>query len=511
MTARRVRRAGDSQSSGRSLPGLLASQRTLGLPDDPELVVGLVAGVGVPLEQVQATISHQLRLLGYRTNLLHLSAMTSRFELPTAPPRRGAGEARRVQAMMNRGNEARIATGRNDILALLAIGEIAFARGAGATALTRRAFLLRQLKQPEEVFLLRRTYGAGFHVLSVYCPRSVREENLRKRGMTKREIADLIGRDEHEPSDPGQHLRDTFHLADVFVDAADRGKLSEQVRRFFELLFGVGIKGPTLDEFGMFHAQASALRSAQLGRQVGAAILAPRGEVISVGSNEVPCYGGGLYWDGDSGDARDHVRGRDSSDAMREEIVREITARLSAGWERLTENKRRRLVERNLPKLRSTTVAALTEFGRAVHAEAEAILSAARMGVSTRGARLYCTTFPCHVCAKHIVAAGIEEVVYIEPYPKSRASHLFDDSISLEVRRKGRVLFRPFVGIAPSRFADLFSMRTPEGEPIARKDERGFVSSKQVMRLRMPHLSAVDRERSAARELERIRPKGGLT
>jgi len=511
MTARRARRGGASRGSGRSSRGHAAPEHALGLPDDPELVIGLVAGVGAPLERVQATISHQLRLLGYRAQLLHLSAMTSRFELPTPPPRRGVREARRIHAMMNRGNEARVATDRNDILALLAIGEIAFARGAGGTALSRRAFLLRQLKQPEEVFLLRRTYGDGFHVLGVYCPRTVREENLRGSGMTKREIAELVDRDEHEPSAPGQHLRDTFHLADVFVDAGQRESLLvAQVRRFLELLFGAGVKGPTLDEFGMFHAQASALRSAQLGRQVGAAILTPRGEVISVGTNEVPCHGGGLYWDGDPGDARDHVLGRDSSDEMREEIVREITARLTPRWERMTMAARQRLVERNLPKLRSSTVSALTEFGRAVHAEAEAILSAARMGVSTRGGRLYCTTFPCHVCAKHIVAAGIEEVVYIEPYPKSRASHLFVDSISLEERRKGRVLFRPFVGVAPSRFAGFFSMRTPEGEPIARKDARGFVAGKRSMRLRMTHFSAVDRERAVARELKRIRPKGDL-
>ncbi|MDN3612645.1 hypothetical protein QWZ16_23945 [Vibrio ostreicida] len=26
--------------------------------------------------------------------------------------------------------------------------------------------------------------------------------------------------------------------------------------------------------------------------------------------------------------------------------------------------------------------------------------------------------FPCHNCAKHIVASGIKRVVYVEPYPK---------------------------------------------------------------------------------------------
>ena len=479
-------------------------------PDNPELVLGIVAGVGAPLEQVQRVLKRELRALDYRTDVLRLSRMTSRFELPTPLPSRRAREALRIHAMMNRGTEARVATSRNDILALLAVGDIAVQRGAGATALSGRAFLLRQLKQPDEVFLLRRTYGHGFHLLGVYCPRSIREANLRKSGMSRSEVKDLIDRDEHEPSDPGQHLRDTFHLADVFVDAGQGERvLVRQIRRFLELVFGLGIKGPTIEEFGMFHAHASALRSAQLGRQVGAAVLTPRGEVISVGTNEVPRHGGGLYWEEDAGDARDHVWGRDSSDEMREEIVQEITERLTPGWSKMSPRARDLLVQANIPKLRATTVSALTEFGRAVHAEAEAILSAARMGVSTRGARLYCTTFPCHVCAKHIVAAGIEQVFYIEPYPKSRASRLFPDSISLETNRKERVIFRPFVGVGPERFPDLFSMRSSEGRPIRRKDQRGYPIDREVnMRLRMPYLSAVHRERIAAEELEAILPKG---
>ncbi len=490
----------------------LRSPRQLGSvePGKPELVIGLVAGIGAPLDLVQRALLKQLRALAYVPEVLHLSRMTGHFDLPTPLPARAVGEARRIDAMMNRGNEARIATHRNDILALIAIGDIAFKRGAGSAALLGHAFVLRQLKHPEEVFLLRRTYGQGFHLLGVYCPRGSREANLRRSGMSPGDITRLIDRDEHEPSDPGQHLRDTFHLADVFVEAGERaGSLTSQIRRFLELLFGLGIKGPTLDEFGMFHAHASALRSVQLARQVGAAILSPRGELISVGTNEVPRHGGGLYWEGDRGDARDHKRGRDSSDAMREEIVGEITERLTPEWGRLSNRERRRLVLGNLPKLKSTTISALTEFGRAVHAEAEAILSAARMGTSTLGAQLYCTTFPCHVCAKHIVAAGIEKVVYIEPYPKSRASSLYDDSISLERSRKGRVVFKPFIGVAPTRFSELFSMRTVEGRPIRRKDERGFVATSQwSTRLRMPYLSALDLERAAAEELRHILPRG---
>ena len=47
----------------------------------------------------------------------------------------------------------------------------------------------------------------------------------------------------------------------------------------------------------------------------------------------------------------------------------------------------------------------LTEYGRAVHAEMDALLDAARRGVAVQGATLYVSTFPCHSCARHVIAA----------------------------------------------------------------------------------------------------------
>src|SRR2546426_7930055 len=108
----------------------------------------------------------------------------------------------------------------------------------------------------------------------------------------------------------------------------------------------------------------------------------------------------------------------------------------------------------------------------------EALLSATRIGVSTRRAILYCTTFPCHNCAKHIIDAGIKRVVYIEPYAKSLSSTLHDDAISLEKSAPNKITFTPFVGVAPRKYASLFSMRTQEGEEIERKDSAGKLLAK---------------------------------
>jgi tRNA(Arg) A34 adenosine deaminase TadA len=102
------------------------------------------------------------------------------------------------------------------------------------------------------------------------------------------------------------------------------------------------------------------------------------------------------------------------------------------------------------------------EYGRVVHAEMGALSDAARVGHSVREGTLYCTTFPCHMCAKHIVAAGIAKVIFLEPYPKSLAPHLHSDSISVEGGDRGHyqkfpfVEFEHFYGVSPRRYREIF-------------------------------------------------------
>src|SRR5271157_1609662 len=73
----------------------------------------------------------------------------------------------------------------------------------------------------------------------------------------------------------------------------------------------------------------------------------------------------------------------------------------------------------------------MSEYGRAVHAEINGLLTCARNGVSPGGTTLFTTAFPCHNCTRHIIAAGVRRVVYFEPYPKSMARKLHNDAIEL--------------------------------------------------------------------------------
>ena len=69
----------------------------------------------------------------------------------------------------------------------------------------------------------------------------------------------------------------------------------------------------------------------------------------------------------------------------------------------------------------------------AIHAEQNAIIQAARLGVSIEGATLYCTHQPCAVCAKMIVNAGIVRVVYREGYPDDFAVQMLKEGgVTLE-------------------------------------------------------------------------------
>ena len=102
------------------------------------------------------------------------------------------------------------------------------------------------------------------------------------------------------------------------------------------------------------------------------------------------------------------------------------------------------------------------DYVRDVHAESAAIIDAARHGTAVKKCIMYTTTFPCHECARHIVAAGIRELVYLAPYPKSANRKLYRDSIDIdpEKRDQRKVAFRTFTGIGPRRYLEFFTMRT---------------------------------------------------
>ncbi len=68
------------------------------------------------------------------------------------------------------------------------------------------------------------------------------------------------------------------------------------------------------------------------------------------------------------------------------------------------------------------------ELCRGLHAEQNAVIQAAYHGVSIRGATLYCTHQPCITCAKMLINAGIEKIIYEEAYPDELAEQMLREA-----------------------------------------------------------------------------------
>ena len=68
------------------------------------------------------------------------------------------------------------------------------------------------------------------------------------------------------------------------------------------------------------------------------------------------------------------------------------------------------------------------ELCRALHAEQNAIIQAAKIGVSTEGATIYITLQPCVICAKMLVNAGIKPIVFKGEYPDELSKAILEEA-----------------------------------------------------------------------------------
>lgn len=476
-----------------------------------ELIFATVGGAGVDHSKIATIFSDVLQRYQYSFEHIHLSKIIEGY----APkPNNTEKNFERTMRLMDSGNNLREESADNSILALAAASEINTRRRKEDSGyfLDRAAYLVTSVKRPEEVARLRKIYAKGFYLFGVYSSPESRKRNLINRGsgMTDEQASKLIERDENEIDTYGQRTRGTFQLADFFLDdTGDDVKLKNDICRITDLIFGNPYITPTFDEYAMFQAFSASLRSADLSRQVGA-VICMNDEVISSGANDCPKFGGGLYWpqyspgakkieDAEMG--RDYKVGRDTNYSTLQDIIGQIIK----GFGPKTAEKVKKSIE-------TSDLPALTEFGRMVHAEMEAILHCSRNSISCRGASLYATTFPCHNCAKHIIAAGIKKVIYVEPYPKSRAFSFYKDAISSDIaQQESRVVFLPFIGVGPRQFFELFSMNLSSGYKLVRKSPNGdrvdFDPLTAEPRLTMDPFSYIDLEETAVNAVNEISPK----
>ncbi|MET2547967.1 anti-phage dCTP deaminase [Ralstonia pseudosolanacearum] len=404
-----------------------------------------------------------------------------------------------------------------DILAQYAVNLIARSKIAKdknsadrAHELPRVAYLVDQIKHPEEASLLRLIYRNLFYLIGVLSTEGHRLARLKDSGLEEAVAKRIMERDRKEVDKNGQQLEKAFKLADYFIQhpLGRDDAVPKQISRFLRLVHGHNSVTPTKHEHAMYVAHATGLRSACFSRQVGAAILDARGKLLGVGCNDVPQYGGGLYTVESKDDKRcanldGKICENDSQKSLRRDKIKE--GLISAFPKIIQDEEIRGKLEEKVDAIvelayQNSGIPDLIEFSRAVHAEMDAIVSVARQGgVSTVGSTLYTTTFPCHNCARHIVAAGIDTVYYIEPYEKSLALISHSDSITvldhdgeidgqayegggIEIGgQEDKVKFIHFAGVAPRLYAEFFfrdNRKNDEGRFLEWYGGGGEASSK---------------------------------
>lgn len=470
-----------------------------------ELIIALTCAVGTDILPVREAIIEELEKYKYDCHIVKIS---SALLEPLDSSIKKMDNYGRANRLMDLGNEMRQKSGDSAILAKGAIHQISLQRDNTAEPKQATAYIIDSLKNPEEVKMLREIYSTGFYLFAINEAERFRIDNLLEtKNMGRDDARDLVERDLDEGSSYGQNTRGVFELADFHLSLNNWEKpykdhspplnehkckrevkklvVKKQLERIIRLMFSHPFTTPTFDEYAMFMAYSSGLRSADLSRQIGAVIATPSNEIVATGANDCPRFGGGQYWPiydettfsyVDEEHGRDYMRGYDSNKREHQRIVNEIVDLFSFDNSEAGENDKLRTWN----GIYQSRIKYLTEYGRPVHAEMAAILSCARTGISLQGATLYCSTFPCHNCAKHIIGSGITRVVYIEPYPKSKSVELYQDSLFLadtpiDDDKQKRVRFEEFVGIGPRRFYDLFSMKLSSGAQIKRKQKDGNI------------------------------------
>jgi dCMP deaminase len=70
-----------------------------------------------------------------------------------------------------------------------------------------------------------------------------------------------------------------------------------------------------------------------------------------------------------------------------------------------------------------------------IHAEQNALCDCAKRGVSCKDSTAYITHYPCLICARLLIAAGIKEIKYIENYKNDELVKYFADQKKIKINQ----------------------------------------------------------------------------
>ena len=202
---------------------------------NPEIIFGIVGPIGVNIDAIIEYLSDSLRRVNYYPCVVRVTeALNSVKSAPAIDQKTYDG---RYHSLIKKADDFCREAGSHAALAGLAIGEIRRlrveinrdrGRPLNEPALGT-AYIVRQLKRPQEIELLRKTYGRKFIQISVFLDGDDRESEIAdkiqhhdstpvEREEAVKRAAALIAKDATEADNEfGQRVSDIFHLGDVFV------------------------------------------------------------------------------------------------------------------------------------------------------------------------------------------------------------------------------------------------------------------------------------------------------
>lgn len=241
------------------------------LTEGRELFIGLVAPLGVDLDDAMEVLKASFKGVGYETHEIRMSALLR--EVPSVAkslPDPSATEDARIEGYMDAADKLRSDVGTGSVLVHLAMANMRDWRTqktGSVRPVPHTAVVFNSLKHPDEIRALRKIYGDAFFAISIFTPTKSRIEALSRRIAKSRQsspdewldVAErLVKKDAEAPSVRlGQNVEGTFPLGDFFV-RGEHSSIRSEIGRLTDVLFSDPFRTPTVDECGMPRRQRCA-------------------------------------------------------------------------------------------------------------------------------------------------------------------------------------------------------------------------------------------------------------
>lgn len=309
------------------------------------------------------------------------------------------------------------------------------------------------IRNPYEAKFFKDRYSA-FYLISINAPNEDRKAYLQNEHKYTVDGLDELEKRESGKTEVGdadfisQNVKTCIEISDVHIfnprnELDNNNVLKAQLAWYLALIKHPGIISPTSLERVMQIAYAAKLNSGCISRQVGAVVTDENYSVKSVGWNDVA-----------KGQIPCNLRSLDGLFSEFDEVTYSVYERNDKKFRETAKAEYVKIVDQ--PGIQGKNLAYCFKdiknsseglgnqvHTRSLHAEENAFLQLAKYGsAGIEGGKLFTTASPCELCAKKAYQLGVEEIVFIDPYPGIAIDHI----LSIGSNKPNLVQFRGAVG-----------------------------------------------------------------